>query len=89
LTQQQLGDNPRVLHAIAWNLTVLGEAARHVPDDVVNAHPAIPWAQIRGMRNHIVHGYDRIDLEIVWTVATAELPPLVPHLENMLQEPPA
>jgi hypothetical protein len=37
---------------------------------------------------HVVHGYDRIDLEIVWNVVTAELPPLVRHLERMVQEPP-
>ena len=46
----------------------------------------LPRAQMRGMRNHIVHGYDRIDLGIVWTVVNDELPPLVPHLERMLQE---
>jgi uncharacterized protein with HEPN domain len=88
LTQEQLAGNPLVLHAIAWNLTILGEAARHVPDDITNSNPDIPWAQIRGMRNHIVHGYDRIDLEILWNVATAELPPLVPSLERIVQEPP-
>jgi uncharacterized protein with HEPN domain len=40
------------------------------------------------MRKHIVHGYDRIDLEAVWNVATAELPPLVPSLARMAQETP-
>jgi uncharacterized protein with HEPN domain len=66
---------------------ILGEAARHVPDDVTQGYPDIPWPQMRGMRNHIVHGYDQIDLEIVWNVVTMELPPLVPRLEKMLQEP--
>ena len=87
LTQEELGARPQPLHAIAWNLTILGEAARHVPDAVTEGCPEIPWPQMRGMRNHIVHGYDQIDLEIVWNVVTVELPPLVPRLEKMLQEP--
>jgi len=89
LTKEQLGNAPLTMHAIAWNVTVLGEAARHVPDEVTSRYPEIPWPQIRGMRNHIVHGYDRIDLGIVWTVVNVELPPLIAHLERMLQEPAA
>ncbi len=87
LTQQQLGANPRTVHAIAWNLIVIGAAARQVPDEVTGKCPEIPWAQMRGMRNHIVHGYDQIDLEIVWNVVTAELATVVPRLEQMLQSP--
>lgn len=42
--------------AVVANLTVIGEAARHVPDGVVERYPEIPWASMRGMRNRIVHG---------------------------------
>ncbi len=65
---------------------MIGEAARHIPPDVVAAFPEIPWATMRGMRNHIVHGYDRIKAEIVWEVVTADLPPLVPHLDRIERE---
>jgi len=84
--EQQLGDDKRTLYAVVWALTVIGEAARHVPQEVIDRFPEIPWQQMRGMRNHIVHGYDRIKLEIVWEVVTRELPPLVPHLERILRE---
>ena len=76
----------QTVHAVVWNLTVLGEAARGVPDEVVVAYPQIPWPQMRGIRNRIVHGYDRIDLEIIWEVATVELPQLVPLLEQVQRE---
>lgn len=89
LTQEQLGNDLLRLHAVAWNITILGEASRHIPDDIIQGCPEVPWAQIRGMRNHIVHGYDQIDLEIMWNVVENRLPPLVPHLERLLQEPPA
>lgn len=86
LTQEHLGADARTLDAIAWRLTVLGEAARHIPDDVTSRYPDIPWAKIRGMRTQIVHGYDQIDPEIVWKVVLEQLPPLVPHLEQILNE---
>jgi len=86
LTEEQLGADARTLDAVAWRLTIIGEAARHIPDEVTARYAEVPWAQMRGMRNHIVHGYDQIDLEIVWEVVTRDLPPLVPHLERILKE---
>ncbi len=86
LTQEQLGADSKTLYAVAWCLTVIGEAARHLPDEVTAQYPEVPWPQMRGMRNHIVHGYDQIDLEIVWKVVRDHLPPLVPHLERILKE---
>jgi uncharacterized protein with HEPN domain len=63
---------------------VIGEAVRRLPPELTAAHPEIPWAAMRGMRNHIVHGYDTIDLELVWKVGRDELPPLAPALEAIL-----
>ncbi|MDQ1301659.1 MAG: hypothetical protein QG637_1581, partial [Chloroflexota bacterium] len=71
----------KTLKAVAWNLVIIGEAARLIPPDIESAYPSIPWVQIRGMRNHIVHGYDQVDTEIVWNVIQIELPELVPIFE--------
>lgn len=76
----------RTMKAVAWNLTVIGEAIRGIPSQVIEAYPAIPWAQMRGMRNRMVHGYDQVDYEIVWKVATEELPALTPVLEQVIDE---
>ncbi len=86
LTEEQLAGDRKTLHAITWDLLTIGEAARHVPADAAASHPEIPWAQMRGMRNHIVHGYDNIKVQIVWEVVTRDLPALVPHLERILKE---
>ena len=58
------------------NLELIGEAATHIPDGVRTAHPEIPWREIVGMRHHLVHGYDAVDYDILWTVATEDFPPL-------------
>jgi uncharacterized protein with HEPN domain len=76
----------RTLKAVVWNLVIIGEAARLIPPDIEKAYPGLPWAQIRGMRNHIVHGYDQVDAEIVWQVIQTELPALVEVLERIMRE---
>lgn len=76
----------KTLKAIVWNIATLGEAAGQVPEAVRQAYPDVPWADIRGMRNHIVHAYDRIDPEIVWQVVQEELPPLVAELQRIERE---
>ncbi len=83
--QQFLGD-PKTLKAVSWNIAMIGEAAGQVPEAVRSMYPQVPWADMRGMRNQIVHGYDSIDFEIVWEVVHRELPPLVPILEEICRE---
>ena len=55
-TKTGLKNDAMALDAVVWNLTVLGEAARSVPEEIVNAYPQLPWPQMRGIRNPIVHG---------------------------------
>lgn len=86
INYEQFGDDQKTLKAIVWNLTIIGEAARHIPSDVELNYPEVPWAKMRGMRNHIVHAYNNIDLEIVWLVVRNELPPLVAVLQQVFDE---
>jgi len=61
-----------VLHA----LQIIGEAASRLPDSLKQRYPDVPWADIVGMRNLIVHGYYVMDVEIVWKTVHQDLPPL-------------
>ena len=54
------------------NLEILGEAARQMPEDFAARHPAVPWRQIAGLRNRIMHDYIGLDLALIWQVI---LPP--------------
>jgi uncharacterized protein with HEPN domain len=69
-----------VLHLIQ----VLGEAASRVTAAFRDAHPEIPWAQLVGMRNRIVYGYDHVDPDIVWRVATEDVEPVLAAVERIL-----
>ncbi len=85
-TIEQLATDRQCLDAVVWNLTVIGEAVRHVPDSVFAVFPDVPWSQMRGIRNRIVHEYDRLDTEIIWNVVHNELPPLVSTLRRIMSE---
>jgi len=77
-------DRERVLAlALIQLLQIVGEAADRVSADYCNAHPEIPWAQIVSLRNRLIHGYDVIDLDIVWSILSTDLPKLIAELERL------
>lgn len=75
-------------YALAKAVEVVGEAASRVSRTLRDAHPEIPWSDIVGMRNRLVHDYQNIDLEVLWSVVTTELRPLVERLSSLIPEPP-
>ena len=65
-------------------LEVLGEAAARVSPALRENAPAIPWPEIVGLRNRLIHGYDDVDLDIVWSILCDDLPPLIVQLTTLL-----
>jgi len=70
--------------AVVWNLAVLGEAARAIPDDVVEANPQIPWRKMRSLRNLLIHAYFGISDAIVWATVIDDVLPLEADLRSLL-----
>jgi uncharacterized protein with HEPN domain len=62
--------------AIQRAIEIVSEASRHIPDDLLDDAPEIPWRAIRGMGNILRHEYHRIADEVVWNVVIHDLPPL-------------
>ena len=69
-------------------LEIVGEAASRIPVAIRRRYPKIPWPQIIGMRNRLIHGYDIVDYDIIWSTVTEDLPPLVAELEKILSSGP-
>lgn len=78
------GDEIRQL-ALLHLIQLLGEAASRISAEFRDRHPEFPWGQMVGMRNRIVHGYDAVDPDIVWRVATDDLEPVLAALERALE----
>lgn len=72
--------------ALARLLEIIGEAAQGVPEATRNRAPSIPWSAVVGLRNRLIHGYDAVDLAIVWQIVQRDLDPLVADLDRLLAE---
>lgn len=76
----------KTLRAAIADFIIIGEAAANLSEEVIAAHPGVPWSVMRGMRNILVHAYFDIDPTIVWETILRDLPGLVEPLRAMLGE---
>ena len=88
LSYEQFRTDAKTQKAVSADLAILGEAARHIPEQVVNNHPEVPWHLMRGMRNRVIHAYFAVDPQIVWETVQNDLPPLVGQLQEVLAKNP-
>jgi len=79
-------EDRRTVDAVVRNLITVGEAAVHVPEDICVKHPEVPWYDMRGMRNLVVHEYFRADDTVIWDTIQVDLSPLPILLERLLSE---
>ncbi|MEJ2596763.1 MAG: DUF86 domain-containing protein [Anaerolineales bacterium] len=76
----------RINFAVVRALEIIGEAAKRIPDTVREEYPAIPWRGMAGMRDRIIHGYDTVDLQIVWDVVKKDIPLIKPQIRQILTD---
>ncbi len=84
VTQEQFLTDRMRQSAVLHQLTIVGEACRRVSAAFREAHPDVDWPNIIALRNKIVHDYDDINLDSVWTVVNNDLPQLVVTLEALV-----
>ncbi len=77
-------NDKKTINAVIRSLEVLGEATKHIPAIIRKKHPDIPWKNMAGMRDVLIHDYMGVDLKTVWKVAKGRLPELKPLLNAML-----
>ncbi len=85
MTFEQFTADRKTVDAVVRNFIIIGEAASHLPDDVIARHSDIPWREMRDMRNIAVHEYFGVDNLIVWETLQKNLPPLLPRLRKMTE----
>ena len=77
-------EDPLVHLAVVRLIEIIGEAASKLSADFVAANSHIPWREMIGMRNRLIHAYFDVDLDIVWTTVNDDLPALLPALDEAL-----
>ena len=78
----------KTVDAIHRQLEIMGEAAKRLTPALRDAHPEIPWKKMAGMRDKLIHGYDEIEPDQVYTTVTQVIPPLIPKVEALLNSMP-
>lgn len=76
----------KTMSASAFSIGQIGELVRELSNEAQTNNPQIPWKNIRGMRNRIVHDYENLDLAVLWRTLTTNLPELLIMLEGLLEK---
>ena len=76
----------KTIDAVVRNLEVMGEAAKHIPQKLRDKYPAVPWREMAGMRDKLIHGYFGINLDVVWKTIEKRLPETKTSLKQILRE---
>ena len=80
----EFGGDRKLILSLVKDIEIIGEAAGRVSEDVRRQLPQIPWQDVINMRNHLIHAYFDIDVGVVWSTVSEDLPPLIQALEAAL-----
>jgi len=76
----------KTIFAVVRALEILGEAAKKLPASLKNKYPKIPWREISGMRNKLIHEYFGVNLRVVWDTVKKDIPTIKPFLREIFEE---
>jgi uncharacterized protein with HEPN domain len=84
----QFSGDLKARDAVIRRLTIIGEATKRLSNEFRDSHPEIPWKQMAGLRDVIVHDYDEIDLDVLREIVDVNLPEVLQNLQPLLPLPP-
>jgi len=85
-TYREFEEDFRTNFAVVRALEIIGEATKRLPMTVRERYREIPWTGMAGMRDRIIHGYDTVDLQIVWDVVRQDIPEIKPQIQQILAD---
>jgi uncharacterized protein with HEPN domain len=84
---KEFESDKKTFNAVVRSIEVIGEAAKNVPDSLRSRYPAVPWKEMAGMRDKLIHSYFGVDCEAVWLSAKERIPAIKPFIEEVLRDP--
>ncbi|GMQ82956.1 MAG: DUF86 domain-containing protein [Rhodothermia bacterium] len=85
LTFEEFASNIEKQDAVIRRLEIIGEAVKGLPTDLRDKYPDIPWRDIAGARDILIHEYFRVDPELAWEMAREDLPRLASEIEEIIR----
>jgi uncharacterized protein with HEPN domain len=86
MTKEAFLADPKTQSAVLHQLTIIGEAVKRLSPAFRDRHPILPWSLMAGMRDHLIHGYDVVDLDEVWNTATRDVPEVLVKIAPLLPQ---
>jgi uncharacterized protein with HEPN domain len=83
---EEFKQNYMVVDAVVRNFEIIGEASKNIPEEIQKKYPEIPWKKMYGLRNLISHEYFGIDYEMMWEIATVNLPQNIIDLRRVIDK---
>ena len=88
MTKEAFLIDPKTQSAVLHQVTVIGEAVKRLSQGFREVHPILPWPLMAGMRDHLIHSYDAVDLEEVWKTANHDVPEVLVKLDPLVPRRP-
>lgn len=85
IDQDSLKQDDEKQAAILYRLIIIGEATKRLSNEFRDQYPMIPWRQMAGLRDVVIHDYDELDFDILWNVVHLNLPDILPKIQTILE----
>jgi uncharacterized protein with HEPN domain len=86
MTYEEFIKDRKTLNAVVRSIEIIGEASKNIPETMKAKYKELPWKQITGMRDKLIHAYFGIDAETLWKAVKENIPPLKQSFEKMIED---
>ncbi|MCM1985110.1 DUF86 domain-containing protein [Lyngbya confervoides BDU141951] len=86
MTQADFASDRKTQSAVLYQIAILGEAVKRLPQEFRSQHPDIPWTAMAGMRDKLIHDYEGVDVARVWLTLESSIPSLLNSIEPLLPD---
>jgi len=85
MSLDQFISDDKTSSAVIRKFEIIGEASKNIPEEIKEKYPQIPWKDIAGMRDKLIHAYSKVDLSLVWKTIHKRLPELKSFIDDFLE----